>query len=72
MELIIADDDGNYPPGDEMVFRMKEIVKDAIKIMDQILYEGRADFLPVPDYIRQKVTARPYGRDDLEKGYGGI
>ena len=29
MELIIADDNGNYPPGDEMVFRMKEIVKDA-------------------------------------------
>ena len=69
MELIIADDNGNYPPGDEMVFRMKEIVKDAIKIMDQILYEGRSDFLPVPDYIRQKVLARPWGRDDIEKGY---
>ena len=69
MELIIADDNGNYPPGDEMVFRMKEIVKDSIKIMDQILYEGRSDFLPVPDYIRQKVLARPWGRDDIEKGY---
>ena len=69
MELIIADDNGNYPPGDEMVFRMKEIVKDAIKIMDQILYEGRSDFLPIPDYIRQKVLARPWGRDDIEKGY---
>lgn len=69
MELILADDNGNYPPGDEMVFRMKEIVKDAIKIMDEILYDGREDFLPVPDYIRQKVLARPWGRDDLEKGY---
>jgi len=69
MELIIADDNGDYPPGDEMVFRMKEIVKDAIKIMDQILYQGRTDFLPVPDFIRQKVMARPWGRDDLEKGY---
>ena len=69
MELIIADDNGAYPPGEEMVFRMKEIVKDAIKIMDQILYDGRDDFLPVPDYIRQKVLARPWGRDDLEKGY---
>ncbi|MFX1302881.1 MAG: hypothetical protein ACFFBV_12600 [Promethearchaeota archaeon] len=69
MELIIADDNGDYPPGEEMVFRMKEIVKDAIKIMDQILYDGRDDFLPVPDYIRQKVLARPWGRDDLEKGY---
>jgi len=69
MELIIADDNGNYPPGDEMVYRMKEIVKDAIKIMDQILYEGRSDFLPVPDYIRQKVLSRPYGKDDIEKGY---
>ncbi len=69
MELIIADDSGEYPPGEEMVFRMKEIVKDAIKIMDQILYDGRDDFLPVPDYIRQKVLARPWGRDDLEKGY---
>ena len=69
MELIIADDNGNYPPGEEMVFRMKEIVKDAIKIMDEILYEGRADFLAVPDYIKEKVLARPWGRDDLEKGY---
>jgi hypothetical protein len=69
MELIIADDDGNYPPGEEMVYRMKEIVKDAIKIMDQILYEGRNDFLPVPDYIREKVLARPWGQDDIEKGY---
>ena len=69
MELIIANDAGEYPPGDEMVFRMKEIVKDAIKIMDQILYEGRDDFLPVPDYIKQKVLARPWGRDDIEKGF---
>ena len=69
MELIIADDTGQYPPGDEMVFRMKEIVKEAIKIMDQILYEGRTDFLPIPDYIRQKVLARPWGVDDIEKGY---
>ncbi|MFW9999604.1 MAG: hypothetical protein ACFE9Q_00105 [Candidatus Hodarchaeota archaeon] len=69
MELIIADDNGEYPPGEEMVFRMKEIVKDAIKIMDEMLYEGREDFLPVPNYIRQKVLARPWGRDDLEKGY---
>lgn len=69
MELILADDDGNYPPGEEMVFRMKEIVKDAIKIMDEILYEGRTGFLPVPDYIREKVLTRPWGRDDLEKGY---
>jgi len=69
MELIVADDNGDYPPGDEMVYRMKEIVKDAIRIMDQILYEGRSDFLPVPDYIREKVRARPYGKDDIEKGY---
>ena len=52
-----------------MVYRMREIVKDAIKIMDEMLYEGRADFLPVPDYIRQKVLARPWGKEDLEKGY---
>ena len=69
MELIVADDDGNYPPGDEMVFRMREIVKDAIKIMDQILYEGRDDFVAIPDYIRQKVLARPFGKEDIEKGY---
>ncbi len=69
MELIIADDNGNYPPGDEMVYRMREIVKDAIKIMDDILYEGRSDFLPVPDYVKQKVLARPYGKEDIEKGY---
>jgi len=69
MELIVADDNGAYPDGAEMVFRMKEIVKDAIKIMDQILYEGRDDFLPVPDYIKQKILARPWGKDDIEKGY---
>ena len=69
MELIIADDAGAYPDGDEMVFRMREIVKEAIKIMDQILYEGRSNFLPVPDYIRQKVLARPWGAEDLEKGF---
>ncbi|MFX1437900.1 MAG: hypothetical protein ACFFAA_11995 [Promethearchaeota archaeon] len=69
MELIIADDSGEYPPGEEMVFRMKEIVKDAIKILDEVLFEGRSDFLPVPNYIREKVLARPWGRDDLEKGY---
>ncbi|MBN1213850.1 MAG: hypothetical protein JXA99_00255 [Candidatus Lokiarchaeota archaeon] len=69
MELIIADDNGNYPNGDEMVYRMREIVKDAIVIMDQILYEGRSDFYPVPDYIRQKVLARPWGKEDIEKGY---
>ncbi|MHA2182598.1 MAG: hypothetical protein ACXAAH_14350, partial [Promethearchaeota archaeon] len=69
MELIIANDAGEYPPGEEMVYRMKEIVKDAIKIMDEMLYEGRSDFPPVPDYIRQKVLARPWGREDLEKGY---
>ncbi|MFX1570042.1 MAG: hypothetical protein ACFFCV_16930 [Promethearchaeota archaeon] len=69
MELIIADDSGEYPPGEEMVFRMKEIVKDAIKIMDEMLYDGREDFLPIPDYIRQKVLARPWGKEDLEKGY---
>lgn len=69
MELIIANDNGEYPPGEEMVYRMKEIVKDAIKIMDEMLYEGRSDFLPVPDYIKQKVLAKPWGRDDLEKGY---
>lgn len=69
MELIIADDVGAYPDGDEMVFRMREIVKEAIKIMDQILYKGRADFLPVPEYIRQKVLARPWGVEDIEKGF---
>jgi len=72
MELIIADDAGQYPEGSELVFRMKEIVKEAIKIMDQILYEGRNDFLPVPDYIRQKILARPYGKEDIEKGYAMV
>ncbi|MFX0187031.1 MAG: hypothetical protein ACFE8A_04770 [Candidatus Hodarchaeota archaeon] len=69
MELIIADDVGAYPDGDEMVFRMREIVKEAIKIMDQILYNRRADFLPVPEYVRQKVLAHPWGVEDIEKGF---
>ncbi len=68
-ELIVADKEGNYPPGDEMVFRMKEIVKDAINMLRQVLYQGRNDFLPVPEYIRSKVLVQPYGKEDLEKGY---
>ena len=48
-ELIIADDEGKYPPGEEMVFRMKEIVNDAINMLKEVLYRGRDDFLPVPD-----------------------
>ena len=42
-ELIVADQYGNYPPGDEMVYRMKEIVKDAINLLKEILYQGRRD-----------------------------
>jgi len=68
-ELIIADDEGKYPPGEEMVYRMKEIVKDAINMLKEILYRGRDDFLPVPDYIKSKVLVEPWGKDDLEKGY---
>ncbi len=68
-ELIIADDEGKYPPGEEMVFRMKEIVKDAINMLKEVLYHGRDDFLPVPDYIKSKVLAEPWGKDDLEKGH---
>ena len=68
LELILAYNDGSYPDGAEMVHIMKESIRDAIKIMDQILYEGRSDFPPVPQYIVQKVLARPYFREDKEKG----
>jgi len=68
-ELIIADDEGKYPPGEEMVYRMKEIVKDAISMLKEILYRGRDDFLPIPDYIKSKVLVEPWGKDDLEKGH---
>ncbi|MGV9171639.1 MAG: hypothetical protein ACOC35_03580 [Promethearchaeia archaeon] len=67
-ELIIAYDDGSYPPGEEMVYRMKEIVKDAMRIMKQIVAGERNDFLPIPDYIREKVQDI-YGNEDKEKGY---
>ena len=67
-ELIIAYADGAYPPGDEMVYRMKEIVKDAINLLKQVIYEGRSDFLPVPDYIKSKIE-NIYGKADKEKGY---
>ncbi len=69
MELIIADAQGNYLPGDEMVHRMREIVKDAIKITNEIVSSGRQDFLPMPDFIRSKIVVPPFGREDLEKGY---
>ncbi len=68
LELILAYNDGSYPDGAEMVHIMKESIRDAIKIMDQILYEGRSDFPPVPQYIVQKVLAKPYFREDKEKG----
>jgi len=68
-ELIIADDEGKYPPGEEMVYRMKEIVKDAINMLKDVLYNGRDGFLPVPDYIKSKVLVEPWGKDDLEKGH---
>lgn len=68
LELILAYDDGSYPDGDEMVHIMRESVRDAIKIMDQLLYEGRSDFPPVPPYIVQKILARPFFREDKDKG----
>ncbi|MBN1802294.1 MAG: hypothetical protein JW891_12355 [Candidatus Lokiarchaeota archaeon] len=68
-ELIVADDYGNYLPGDEMVFRMREIVKDAIKMLKQLINGQRSDFLPIPEYIKSKILVPPYGREDLEKGY---
>jgi len=68
VELILAYDDGSYPDGESMVHTMRESVRDAIKIMDQILYEGRNDFPPVPSYIVEKILARPFFREDKEKG----
>lgn len=68
LELILANNDGSYPDGEEMVHTMREAVREAIKIMDQILYEGRSDIPSPPSYIVQKVLARPYFREDKEKG----
>ncbi|MHA1150604.1 MAG: glutamate-cysteine ligase family protein [Promethearchaeota archaeon] len=68
LELILAYNDGSYPDGEEMVHTMREAVREAIKIMDQILYEDRSDIPSPPSYIVQKVLARPYFREDKEKG----
>ncbi|MHA1273789.1 MAG: glutamate-cysteine ligase family protein [Promethearchaeota archaeon] len=68
LELILAYSDGSYPDGTEMVHTMKEAVKEVIKIMDRYLYEGISNLPPVPSYIVQKVLARPYFREDKEKG----
>jgi len=68
LELILAHDDGSYPDGERMVHIMRESVQDAIKIMDQLLYEGRSDFPPVPPYIVKKILARPFFREDKDKG----
>lgn len=68
LELILAHDDGTYPNGAEVVHTMREAVREAIKLMDQILYEGRRGIAPVPAYIVQKVLSRPFFREDKEKG----
>ncbi|MBD3350239.1 MAG: hypothetical protein GF364_02020 [Candidatus Lokiarchaeota archaeon] len=70
MELIIADKNGEYIEGDEAAYRMKEIVKDAKNIMNQLINYEIQDpaFPPMPQYIRGKLTQMAYTDKDEEKG----
>ena len=51
-----------------MVRIMKEMVTEANKVITDIINKKRADFPPIPDFFRQKITKMPYLRQDLEKG----
>lgn len=70
MELIIADDEGNYVEGEEAAYRMGEIVKEAKTIMNQLInYEiNDPAFPPMPEYIRGKLAQMAYTAEDEEKG----
>lgn len=70
MELIICTSDGEYITGEDMVFRMFEIVKDANRIMNKLIsyeYEDPA-FQPMPEYIRGKLGSMCWLEKDEEKG----
>ncbi|GAG05190.1 unnamed protein product, partial [marine sediment metagenome] len=60
--------------GDEMVHRMREMVRDATQIMAQVISGDRRDFFPnglfhhMPPYIYQKLGASPFTKNDVEKG----
>ncbi len=68
MELIICDDQGNYLEGDEMVYRMEAITKEAARILNQVIKGERQDFVPIPEYIRGKIKKMAYNDRDIEKG----
>ncbi len=68
MELIICDAQGRYLEGDQMVFRMEEITKEAKNVMIKIINNELPEFPKMPDYIRNKIKKMPYNERDVEKG----
>ncbi|MHA1340944.1 MAG: hypothetical protein ACTSRZ_13390 [Promethearchaeota archaeon] len=70
MELIIANNKGEYIEGEEATFRMKEIVREAQKLMNSIINNEIQDesFPPMPEYIRSKLGLQAYTARDEEKG----
>ena len=70
MELIICTSDGEYITGEDMVFRMFEIVKDANRIMNKLISYEEEDpaFQPMPEYIRAKLGSMCWLEEDEEKG----
>ncbi|OLS16270.1 MAG: hypothetical protein RBG13Loki_0093 [Promethearchaeota archaeon CR_4] len=74
MELALTNAKGDYLPGDEMVFRMKECTRAAKGILCEIIENTRSDFYPkgglfqMPNYIRKKMVEMPSLREDIEKG----
>jgi hypothetical protein len=69
LELVVCDDKGNYLEGDTISSRFTEMVRDATKIMTQIINYERTDFPRIPDYIRGKIKKMPYNRTDNDKGF---
>jgi len=70
MELIIANNRGEYLEGEEAAYRMQEIVKEAQKIMNAIINHEFQDesFPPMPEYIKNKLGLQAYTAKDEEKG----
>ncbi len=74
LELALTTGTGEYLPGEEMVYRMKECAKAAKDILCEIIENKRTDFYPngglfqMPNYIRKKIGEMPSNREDIEKG----
>jgi glutamate---cysteine ligase / carboxylate-amine ligase len=67
-ELVICDEEGKYLEGEKVVYILSELIRDGKTTLEKIISNEAKDFPPMPEYIKNKITAMPYVRDDPEKG----